>query len=49
MFKVINVSYRSDKDPKETEKRYYGNLEDIIECDFNSFKIVFFEVKWYKL
>jgi hypothetical protein len=24
-------------------------LEDIIECDFNSFKIVLFEVKWYRL
>jgi hypothetical protein len=24
-------------------------LEDIIECDFNSFKIVLFEVKWYML
>ena len=24
-------------------------MEDIIECDFNSFKIVLFEVKWYKL
>ena len=41
VFKVTNVSSRSDKHPKETENRYYG-LEDIIEFDFNSFKIVFF-------
>ena len=32
-----------------SENRYYGYLEDIIECDFNSFKIVQFEVKWYML
>ena len=30
-------------------KRYYGYLEDILECDFNSFKVVLFEVKWYRL
>jgi hypothetical protein len=24
-------------------------LEDIIECDFNSFKVVLFEVKWYRI
>jgi len=24
-------------------------LEDILECDFNSFKVVLFEVKWYGL
>ena len=24
-------------------------MEDIIECDFNSFKIVMFEVKWYRI
>ena len=49
MFKVTNISSRSDKNPKETENRYYYHLEDIIECDFNSFKIVLFEVKWYRL
>ena len=49
VFKVTKISFRSDRNPKETENRYYGNLEDIIECDFNSFKIVLFEVKWYML
>jgi hypothetical protein len=28
---------------------YYGYLKDIIGCDFNSFKLVLFEVKWYML
>jgi hypothetical protein len=49
VFKVTNISSRSDRNLEETENRYYGHLEDIIECDFNSFKIVLFEVKWYKL
>jgi len=49
VFKVTNISSRSDRNPEETENRYYGHLEDIIECDFNSFKIVLFEVKWYGL
>jgi hypothetical protein len=49
VFKVTNISSRSDRNPKEIENRYYGHLEDIIECDFNSFKIVLFEVKWYRL
>jgi hypothetical protein len=49
VFKVTNISSRSDRNLEETENRYYGHLEDIIECDFNSFKIVLFEVKWYRL
>ena len=49
VFQVTNVSSRSDMHPKVYENRYYGYLEDIIECDFNSFKIVLFEVKWYRL
>jgi hypothetical protein len=49
VFKVPNISSRSDINLEETENRYYDHLEDIIECDFNSFKIVLFEVKWYKL
>jgi hypothetical protein len=49
VFKVTNISSRSDRNPEETENRCYGHLEDIIECDFHSFKIVLFEVKWYKL
>ena len=49
VFQVTNVSSRSDKHPEVYENRYYGSLEDIIECDFNSFKIVLFEVKWYRI
>jgi hypothetical protein len=49
VFKVTNISSRSDRNLKEIENRYYVHLEDIIECDFNSFKIVLFEVKWYRL
>jgi hypothetical protein len=49
VFKITNISSRSDRNLEETENKYYGHLEDIIECDFNSFKIVVFEVKWYRL
>jgi hypothetical protein len=49
VFKVTNISSRSDRNPEETENRYYGHLEDVIECDFNSFKIVLSEVEWYRL
>jgi hypothetical protein len=49
VFQVTNVSSRSDIRPRESENRYYGFLNDIIECDFNSFKLVFFDVKWYRL
>ena len=24
-------------------------MEDILECDFKSFKVVLFQVKWYRL
>jgi hypothetical protein len=33
VFKVTNISSRSDKNPEETGNRYYGHLEDIIECE----------------
>ena len=49
IFQVTNVSSRSDKNLEVYENRYYGYLEDIIDCEFNSFKIVLFEVKWYKI
>ena len=49
VFQVTNFSSRSGKHLEVSENRYYGYLEDIIECDFNSFKIVLFEVKWYKI
>ena len=49
VFEVTNVSSRSDKHPELSENRYYGYLEDILHCDFNSFKVVMFIFKWYKL
>ena len=49
VFQVTNVSSRSDRHPQESENRYYGYLNDILECDFNSFKLVLFNVKWYRL
>ena len=39
----------SDRCPQEYENRYYGFLNDIIQCDFNSFKLLLFNVKWYRL
>ena len=35
--------------PQKFENRYYDILDDIIEYDFNSFKLVLFIIKWYKL
>ena len=48
-FGVTNVSSRSDRHPKLLENQYYGYLEYILQCDFNSFKVVTFVVKWYRL
>ena len=48
-FQVTTISSRSDRNPEVYENRYYGYLEEILECDFNSFKLVLFEVKWYRL
>ena len=42
VFEVTNVSSRSDRCPELSENRYYGYLEDIIDCDFKSFKIILF-------
>ena len=49
VFEVNNVSSRSDRNPEVFENRYCGYLEDILECDFNSFKVVLFEIKWYRI
>ena len=49
VFEATNVSSRSNKHPKFSENRYYGYLEDIIDCDFKSFKIILFVVKWYRM
>ena len=49
VFQVINVSSRSGRHPKECENRYYGCLDDILECDFGSFKLVLFDIKCYRL
>jgi hypothetical protein len=49
VLQVTNVSSKSDRNPKVSENIYYGYLNDILECDFKSFKLVMFEVKWYML
>ena len=46
---MTNVSSISDRLPKVYDNQYYGHLNDILECDFESFKLVMFYVKWYKL
>ena len=48
-FEVTNVSSRSDRDPELLENRYYGYLEDILQCEFKYFKVVLFVFKWYRL
>ena len=40
VFEVTNVSSRSDRHLELSENRYYGYLEDILHCDFRSFKVV---------
>ena len=49
VFQVTNVFSIIDRNPEVSENRFYGYLEYILECDFNSFKVVLFEVKWYRL
>ena len=49
VFAVTNISFRNDIHPQQSENRYYEILDDIIECDFNSFKIVLFFIKWFRL
>ena len=49
VFQVTNVSSRSDRHPNVFDNQYYGYLNDILECDFKSFKLVMFDVKWYRL
>ena len=49
VFEVTNVSSRSDRHPELSENWYYGYLEDILQCDFKSFKVFLFVVKWYRL
>lgn len=49
VFEVTNISSRNDIHPQQSENRYSDILDDILECDFNSFKLVLFIVKWYRL
>ena len=49
IFEVTNVSFRSDRHPELSKNRHYGYLEDILQCDFKSFKVVMFVVKWCRL
>ena len=49
VFEVTNISSRNDIHPQQSQNQYYGILDDIIECHFNSFKLVLFLIKWYRL
>ncbi len=49
VFEVTNISSRNDIHPQQSQNQYYSILDDIIECDFNTFKVVLFIVKWDKL
>ena len=49
VLQVTNVSSRSGKHPGVSDNRYYGYFNYILECDFESSKIVLFDVKWYRL
>ena len=49
MFQITNVSSRRDIHPWGTINNYYGYLDGIIECEFNSFKLVMLDFKWYRL
>ena len=49
VFEVTNVSSKSDRHSEVSKNRYYQYLEDIIQCDFKSFKVFLFVVKWYRL
>jgi len=44
VFRVTNVSSRSDIHP-EVSKNQHWYLEDIIECDYKSFKTTLLDVK----
>ena len=49
VFQVTNILSRNDLHPRESKNRYYGILDDILDYDFSSFKLVLFVVKWYRL
>lgn len=49
VFQVISVSFRGDRQRELSENWYYGYPHDILECDFESLKIVVFDVKWFRL
>ena len=49
IFEVTNISSRNDIHPQQYQNQYYGILDDIIECEFNTFKVILFIVKWHRL
>ena len=49
VFAVTDISSRTNIHPQRSKNRYYGILNDMLECEFNSFKIVLFFVKWFRL
>jgi len=48
VFQVINVASRGDIHLEVSDSRYYEYLHDIHECDFKLFKLVLFNVKWFR-
>ena len=49
VFLVNNVSCSGDRRLEVFENQYYGYLDDILERDFKSFKLVLFNIKWYAI
>ena len=46
---VTNISHRGDRHSVTSNLRYYGYLEDTLDIDFKSFKVVLFKWRWYIL
>jgi hypothetical protein len=46
-FQVTDTSHGGDKHMITSDFRYYAYLEDILDVDFKSFKVVLFKVRWY--
>ena len=49
VFEVSNILSRNDTHLQQSKNWYYEILDDILECDFNSFKLDLFVIKWYRL
>ena len=49
IFYLTNFSLKGDKHLITFDLSYYGCLEDILDVDFKSFKVVMFKSRRYKL